>query len=83
MTKYVYTGSKLPPEYEYVPQRLLSPRFTGQEKYLQKLREYYGPSNSEKSQRRCLLHGKGGVGKTQLALKFAEENDDRYVIPLL
>ena len=67
------------PKYVYVPPRLLSPQFTGQEVYLDKLRTYFGPTTGQPSQRRFLLHGKGGVGKTQLALKYAEENADRYV----
>ena len=64
------------PKYVYFPPRLLSPQFTGQEMYLNKLRTYFGP---QPSQRRFLLHGKGGVGKTQLALKYAEETADKYV----
>ena len=60
-----------------MPPRPLSPRFTGQELYLDKLRNYFGQPSSLR--RRFLLYGKGGVGKTQLALKFAEENADRYV----
>lgn len=67
-------------EYVYVPPHPLSPRFTGQEEYLEKLRDYFGPHTSEtwQKQRRCfLLYGIGGVGKTQIALKFAEESADR------
>ena len=67
------------PKYVYVPPRLLSPQFTGQEVYLNKLRTHFGPTTVQPSQRRFLLHGKGGVGKTQLALKYAEENAGRYV----
>ena len=69
------------PKYVYVPPRPLSPQFTGQEVYLSKLRTYFGPTSgpSQQSQRRFLLHGKGGVGKTQLALKYAEDTADRYV----
>ena len=67
------------PKYIYVPPRPLSQQFTGQEVYLNKLRTHFGPTTGQPSQRRFLLHGKGGVGKTQLALKYAEENANRYV----
>lgn len=71
------------PTHVYTPPRALSPKFTGQEMYLQRLREYF-EQPSQKPQRKCfLLHGTGGVGKTQLALKYAEENVDQYVIQLL
>ena len=65
------------PKYVYVPPRPLTPRFTGQEMYLDKLRSYFRPPGSQNLQRRFLVHGKGGVGKTQLVLKFAQENADR------
>ena len=79
---YQVNNSVSEPEtkYVYVPPRPLSPRFTGQEMYLEKLRKYFGPHTSTtwQKQRRCfLLHGMGGIGKTQLALKFAEECADR------
>ena len=44
---------------------------------------YFGPTAGQPSQNRFLLHGKGGVGKTQLALKYAEENANRYVVSVL
>ena len=31
-----------------------------------------------KRQPRCVLHGLGGVGKTQLATNWIEENENRY-----
>lgn len=63
-------------EYIYVPPLPLSPRFTGQEVYLGKLREYFAPQiHGSRPGRKCfLLHGMGGVGKTQLSLKFTEES---------
>ena len=65
-------------EYVYVPPHPLSPRFTGQEIYLAKLREYFQlPTEGRSGRRSFLLYGMGGIGKTQIALKFAEENADR------
>ena len=77
-TSHQSMASFVQPKYVYVPSRLPSPRFTGQGIYLSKLRTYFG-TTGQTSQRRFLLHGKGGVGKTQLALKYAEESAGRYV----
>ncbi|KAF8334572.1 P-loop containing nucleoside triphosphate hydrolase protein, partial [Amanita rubescens] len=50
--------------------------FTGQDKYLQKLKDYF---TSQQGQRKIiLLHGLGGIGKTQICLKFIEENPDLF-----
>lgn len=66
-----------------------SRRFTGQQKYLDRLEEFFASprraqqaeasvNNSVENEGRCvLLHGIGGVGKTQLALKFAERTSKR------
>lgn len=35
-------------------------------------------SNSSDRQRRAVLYGLGGIGKTQIALKFAEDKRDRF-----
>ncbi|QRV94760.1 nephrocystin-3 protein [Ceratobasidium sp. AG-Ba] len=56
-----------------------SPLFVGREQQLSKMSQYLG---GEAAQRRIfVLHGLGGVGKTQLALKFVElyKNDYQYV----
>lgn len=75
--------------YVYVPPRSVSPRFTGQQVYLDQLQEYFSPQDStneehymvqgdEGHERRLfLLYGQGGIGKTQTALKFAEKNSRR------
>jgi hypothetical protein len=49
--------------------------FTGHYEYLQKLREYFGP-NAGGQRKSLLLYGLGGIGKTQICLKFIEENAD-------
>ncbi|KAF8343235.1 hypothetical protein F5887DRAFT_1104114, partial [Amanita rubescens] len=47
--------------------------FTGQEKYLQKLKDHF-TSQVQVQRKIFLLHGLGGIGKTQICLKFVEEN---------
>ena len=49
--------------------------FTGQDKYLKKLKDHF-PSNIGGQRNFVLLHGLGGIGKTQICLKFIEENPD-------
>lgn len=54
--------------------------FTGRESLLQELRHCFiqppGPLHSQ-SQRRFVVHGLGGAGKTQFCCKFAEDNRER------
>lgn len=65
-------------QYFYAAPLPLSPRFTGQEIYLKQLREYFQPQIDRTNGRRSfLLCGMGGVGKTQIALKFAEESAEK------
>jgi len=62
-----------------VPQRpMSSPFFTGREDVLDKLRKIFVHcANSELTSRCfCLLWGMGGIGKTQICLKFTEEMSD-------
>jgi Cdc6-like AAA superfamily ATPase len=49
--------------------------FTGRDEYLQKLRDYFG-SGIGGERKSFLLYGLGGIGKTQMCLKFIEENAD-------
>ena len=46
--------------------------FTGCEEYLQRLRDYF-LSSIEDKRKSFLLYGLGGIGKTQICLKFIEE----------
>jgi len=43
--------------------------------YLQKLKDYF-TSNIVGQRKFFTLHGLGGIGKTQICLKFIEENPD-------
>ncbi|KAF8529510.1 hypothetical protein BU17DRAFT_60307 [Hysterangium stoloniferum] len=53
-----------------------SPRFTGQDMYLDRLRKFFIHENAATSRKHLLLYGMGGIGKTQISLKFAEECAD-------
>ncbi|KAJ2922638.1 hypothetical protein H1R20_g14460, partial [Candolleomyces eurysporus] len=54
--------------------------FAGRKKELELLNEYFHPwqPTQERCRRVCLLHGLGGIGKTQLALKFVESVSTIY-----
>lgn len=49
--------------------------FTGRQTYIERLKTYFSPriGNSKQQRRHFLLYGMGGIGKTQICLKFAEE----------
>lgn len=50
--------------------------FTGRGNYIEQLKTYFSPRNVLESgtRRSFLLYGLGGEGKTQICLKFLEEN---------
>ncbi|KAF8996932.1 hypothetical protein BDQ17DRAFT_900551 [Cyathus striatus] len=52
--------------------------FTGQKLYLERLHQHFENKNPDvKSERKMfLLYGMGGIGKTQIALKFIDEMTD-------
>ena len=54
--------------------------FTGRSDYLKKLEEGFelsGTTSRKEKQRVLVLYGSGGMGKTQLALKFADLHRER------
>ena len=57
----------------------LSTRFTGRTEVIAKLKQHFFTSTDDAVQRRkfFLLYGMGGIGKTQICLKFLEEMSDR------
>lgn len=58
----------------------VSPNFTGREDITQMLKERCFSTrkhNAAKVQTRVVLHGMGGSGKTQICLKFAQDNRDQ------
>ncbi|KAJ7463316.1 hypothetical protein FB451DRAFT_1494313 [Mycena latifolia] len=50
--------------------------FHGRRTILDKIQQYFSQSQGE--QDICLLHGLGGAGKTQIALKFIEESASQF-----
>lgn len=62
-----------PPPLSPMKQVHSSNLFTGRDKYLQRLRDYFSPSSGDK-RKAFLLYGLGGIGKTQICLKFIEDN---------
>jgi Cdc6-like AAA superfamily ATPase len=71
------------------PTPLLSPNpsalFTGRKEIIDKLKNHFGSRvlGEPTAQRRFLLYGMGGIGKTQISLKFIEEISHKCVLPLL
>ncbi|TFK39135.1 P-loop containing nucleoside triphosphate hydrolase protein [Crucibulum laeve] len=54
--------------------------FTGQRAHLDKLKGYFSPRNENdiSPRRSFVLYGMGGIGKTQISLKFTEEAAQQY-----
>ena len=54
--------------------------FTGREHIIEGLKNHFAPQDQKDKQRKSfLLYGMGGIGKTQICLKFVEVMGDRYV----
>ena len=55
-----------------------SNRFTGRTEVIAKLKKHFSTHANDSAQRRklFLLYGMGGIGKTQICLKFIEEMSD-------
>ena len=66
----------------FVPQRPNSSAlFTGRKDILKRLKDHFSPGDQGKKQRKSLLlFGMGGIGKTQICLKFVEEVADRCAL---
>ena len=56
-----------------------STRFTGRTEAIAKLKRHFftNPDDAVKRRNIFLLYGMGGIGKTQICLKFVEEMSDR------
>ena len=58
-----------------------STRFTGRTKILAKLNNHFSKGFNDKQHHRrkyFLLHGMGGIGKTQICLRFIEDMSEKY-----
>jgi hypothetical protein len=65
------------PKIEYKPRAPSSTNFTGRRNYLTKLQAFFNAeSDGPRRRKSFLLYGMGGIGKTQICLKFTEENSD-------
>lgn len=54
-----------------------STRFTGRTEVIAKLKDHFiGANNQPRTRKYFLLHGMGGIGKTQICLRFIEEMSD-------
>ncbi|KAE9372043.1 hypothetical protein N431DRAFT_482911 [Stipitochalara longipes BDJ] len=62
----------------YVVPHSASSHFTGRNDVQEQLHNSLLSYRTSKTQQRFVLHGLGGSGKTQIALKFAEDNRDRF-----
>ena len=52
-------------------------RFTGRTDVLAKLKEHFTVKSTDKHRpRKFLLYGMGGIGKTQICLRFIEDMSD-------
>ncbi|KIL54948.1 hypothetical protein M378DRAFT_1047097, partial [Amanita muscaria Koide BX008] len=73
MTSNVST-SQIPP---LAPLRPSSVFFTGRDTYLQALKDHFSPKSVSET-KRFLLYGMGGIGKTQICLKFIEQYGKKW-----
>ena len=70
-------GTSSPPKIQFKPRVSSSAIFTGREDYLKLLRIVFTAEPNEHRRRKSfLLYGMGGIGKTQICLKFIEESSD-------
>ena len=60
----------------YVP--LSNEQFFGREDILQRMKEVLDPVEGDSRRKYLVLHGLGGVGKTKIALQYANRSRDRF-----
>lgn len=71
-------------KYFDIPDAVAVP-YVGREREAEELAAWLLPDSSDKArvrmQRRFVVHGVSGSGKTQFCCKFAEDHRERYVLP--
>ena len=78
--KLTHTQHSTPRSFQSIIPPLPTDMFTGRDHYLEVMRNSFQfPKTSVEmgTQRKFVLHGTGGMGKTQVALKFVDENRER------
>ena len=75
---YTSTGNRTTSDAAIPVKPNSSIRFTGRTDVLAKLKEHFTVRNTDKLRRRkfFLLYGMGGIGKTQICLRFIEDMSD-------
>lgn len=63
--------------YHHIPSELSS-RFWGREDVLHAIQEALAPEGKRRSLKTFAIYGMGGVGKTQIALQYANRNRENY-----
>ena len=68
-------ASRVQNDLPFVPQRPNSSAlFTGRDDILKRLKDHFAPQDEGgRCRKSFLLYGMGGIGKTQICLKFVEE----------
>jgi hypothetical protein len=81
--KRILHGSEVEVKNEfYVVPHAASEHFTGRNEIRERLSGALLSCRTSKTQQRFVLYGLGGSGKTQICLKFAEDNRERSGAPL-
>jgi hypothetical protein len=81
--KRIQHGSEVEVKNEfYVVPHAASEHFTGRNEIRERLSGALLSCRTSKTQQRFVLYGLGGSGKTQICLKFAEDNRERSGAPL-
>jgi hypothetical protein len=73
-TRHSEDGTK---SHHYIPSEL-SPRFWGREDILNAIQQALAPEEKRNCLKTFALYGMGGVGKTQIALQYANRNREYY-----
>ena len=68
-------ASRVQNDLPFVPQRPNSSAlFTGHDDIIKRLKDHFAPQDEgDQCRKSFLLYGMGGIGKTQICLKFVEE----------